>query len=103
MDDTIQVLKTAQKLYEAECWEDAYLLVKVLISRKHMENMGDALFLSAKICEAKNEYRLAIEYYSKATKFIHNCSLDDINYRIGCCYIKLKSFKEAGDAVIIIL
>lgn len=102
MDDNTLVLKSAQKLYEAECWDDAYLLVQVLISRKKLDIMESALLLAARICEAKEEFLLAIDYYSATTKFINSCSLDDVYYRIANCHIKLKSFKEAEDAVIII-
>lgn len=100
MDDNVQVLKAAQKLYDAKCLEDAYSLVQVLVSRKHIDTTEAALFLGGKICEASGDFRLAIDYYSQTTKFIHQCSLDDIHYRIAHCYIKLKLYKDAEDAVI---
>ena len=100
MDDAVQVLESAQRLYQAECYNDSFYLVQTLISMKHLDILEQALFLCATICEARCEYRLAIDYYSKTAKCINTYSLDDIHYRMAKCFIKLKSFREAEDAVI---
>lgn len=101
MEDVVQVLESAQRLYEAECLQDSFYLVQTLISKKNLDILEKSLFLCAKICEAKSEFRLAIDYYSKTAKCINVYSLDDIHYRMAKCLIKLKSFREAEDVVIL--
>ena len=99
MDDVF-VLNSAQSLYDSGCIEDSYLLIETILSKKNISIMEQALFLAGKICEGKNEFRLAIDFYSKAIRLINKYSLDDINYRMAYCYAKLKCFKEAEETVI---
>lgn len=96
-----QVFESAQQLYEAQCFQDSFLLIQPLINNKQSDIMEQILFLAANICEARNEFRLAIDYYSKTIKCIHVYSLDDIHYRMAKCFIKLESFKEAENVVIL--
>ena len=100
MDDTEQLLQSASRLYNSECYDDSFTLVEIIISKKNLSIKEKTLFLAAKICEARQEFKTAIDFYLQTIKFIHECSIDDINYRLAVCYFKLKCFKDAEEAVL---